>query len=286
MWHSVLSLAIQSATILKDAFLVLLLPADLFIGLAVLTKGLSPAWAAAKRAIRETRVNLAIYILDIFTVGAILVPLYVLMANFADAAALRLISPHFWDSVPSLLVGFAAVFAGDFIGYWRHRLEHTRFLWPSHAVHHSDTEMTWLALLRFHPINRLSTFVIDNSFLLLLGFPAYALVVNTIVKHYYGFFIHADLPWRYGRLDNIFVSPVMHRWHHSIDPVAYRTNFATVFSIFDRMFGTYRVPGLPNTPLGVKFDMGKGVLGQLLHPFKPAAYRSVPRIFGQDHLTQ
>jgi sterol desaturase/sphingolipid hydroxylase (fatty acid hydroxylase superfamily) len=276
MWHSVLSLAIQSATILKDAFLVLFLPADLFVGLAVLTKGLVPAWAAAKRAIHETRVNLSIYILDAFTVGPIVIALYALMANFADAVALRLISPHFWDSLPSLLVGLAAVFAGDFIGYWRHRLEHTRFLWPSHAVHHSDTAMTWLALIRFHPINRLSTFVIDNFFLLLLGFPAYALLVNSAVKHYYGFLIHADLPWSYGRLDGIFVSPVMHRWHHSIDPAAYQTNFATVFSIFDRTFGTYRVPGLPNTPLGVKFDMGKGVLAQLLHPFKPSAYRSMP----------
>ena len=161
------------------------------------------------------------------------------------------ISPHFWDSLPSLIVAFVAVFLGDFIGYWRHRLEHTRFLWPSHAVHHSDTAMTWLTLERFHPINRLSTFIIDNSVLILLGFPAYALLVNSVVKHSYGYLIHADLPWSYGRLDKVFVSPIMHRWHHSNDRAAYQTNFATVFSIFDRMFGTYRVPGLPDTSLGV-----------------------------------
>jgi sterol desaturase/sphingolipid hydroxylase (fatty acid hydroxylase superfamily) len=286
MSESIVSLAIQSANILKDALLALLLPADVFAGLAIVTKGLFPAWAAAKRAFCETRVNLAIHILDAFTVGAIVIPLYVLMANFADAAALRLIGPNLWDSVPSFLVGLAAVFAGDFIGYWRHRLEHTRLLWPSHAVHHSDTEMTWLALVRFHPINRLSTFAIDNSFLLLLGFPAYALLINTAVKHYYGFLIHADLPWSYGRLDKVFVSPIMHRWHHSVDPVAYQTNFATVFSIFDRLFGTYRVPGLPNTPLGVTSEMGSGVLGQLLHPFRPSAYRAPPSISREGHVIQ
>src|SRR5262249_7017877 len=156
----------------------------------------------------ETRVNLGIYVLDAFLVGPILIVSYALITNFADAAALRLVSPDFWNSLPVALVGITAVFAGDFIGYWRHRLEHTRFLWPSHAVHHSDTAMTWLALIRFHPLNRLSTFVIDNLFLILLGFPAYALLVNSAVKHYYGFFIHADLPWSYGRLDAIFVSPV------------------------------------------------------------------------------
>ena len=279
MWASVLAFITQCTVILKDALLALVLPADLFAGLAIIAKGLGPALAAAKRAIHETRVNISIYFLDSLIVSPILIVLFALATNFADKASLRLIDPHFWNNLPSILVAFFAVFVGDFVGYWRHRLEHTRFFWPSHAVHHSDTTMTWLALLRFHPINRLSTFIIDSAVLILLGFPAYALVVYVAVKHYYGFFIHADLPWSYGRLDNIFVSPIMHRWHHSNDPAAYQTNFATVFSIFDRVFGTYRVPGLPNTPLGVTFNMGNGVSGQLLHPFKPSAYR-VP----QDNL--
>ena len=262
----------------------LVLPADIFAGLAIITKGLGPALAAARQAIKETRVNLSIYILDSFIVGPILIVLYALATNLADTVSLRLINPHFWNTLPSILVALVAVFVGDFVGYWRHRLEHTRFLWPSHAVHHSDTSMTWLALLRFHPINRLSTFVIDNSVLIFLGFPAYALLVYTAVKHYYGFFIHADLPWSYGRLDSVFVSPIMHRWHHSTDPAAYQTNFATVFSLFDRMFGTYRVPGLPNTPLGVTFNMGDGVLGQLIHPLKPSAYR-MPQDISRERLS-
>jgi sterol desaturase/sphingolipid hydroxylase (fatty acid hydroxylase superfamily) len=270
MWHSVTALLLQCAVIFKDALLALILPADIFAGLAIITKGLHPALAAAKRAIYETRVNLSIYILDSLTIGPVLIVLYALITNLADTYSLR---PQFWNSLPSVLVAFAAVFVGDFVGYWRHRLEHTRLLWPAHAVHHSDTAMTWMALLRFHPINRLSTFIIDISVLVLLGFPAYGLLAYSVVRHYYGFFIHADLPWSYGRLDNIFVSPVMHRWHHSNEQEAYQTNFATVFSIFDKMFGTYRVPGLPDTPLGVRFDMGKGVVGQLLHPFNLSAYR-------------
>jgi len=274
MWHWVITFLFQCGVILKDALLALALPADLFAGLAIIAKGLNPAVAAAIRAIRETRTNLAIYVLDCFIMGPILVVLYAVTTTLADTHSLRLINAQFWNDSPSVVVALVAVFVGDFIGYWRHRLEHTRLLWPSHAVHHSDTAMTWLALLRFHPVNRLSTFIIDNSALILLGFPAYALLVYTAVKHYYGFFIHADLPWRYGPLDKIFVSPVMHRWHHSTEGVAYQTNFATVFSIFDQMFGTYYLPGLVNTPLGVKSNMGKGVLGQLLHPFKLSSYRA------------
>jgi hypothetical protein len=73
----------------------------------------------------------------------------------------------------------------------------------------------------------------------------------------------------------------MHRWHHSIDSAAYQTNFAAVFSFLDRMFGTYRVPGILDTPLGVNSCMGKGVGAQLLHPFKIAAYASVADTFRQ-----
>ena len=67
----------------------------------------------------------------------------------------------------------------------------------------------------------------------------------------------------------------MHRWHHAIDPAGYGTNFATVFSLFDRMFGTYRVPGPCTVPLGVEKDMGHGVFGQLAHPLRLSSYRDL-----------
>ena len=274
MSQYVLSLAIQSAAVLEDALLVLVLPATVFAGLAIITKGLWPAWAATKRAIHQTRFNLLISLLNSLMVAPILATLYSLMTNFADEFELRLIAPQVWNVAPPILVGFVAVFADDLVAYWRHRLQHTGLLWPAHALHHSDTEMTWLAEERFHPIDLVTTFAIDTSFLILLGFPAYALLVNRTVRFYYGFFVHADLPWDYGPLNYVFVSPVMHRWHHSIDPAAYQTNFATVFSIFDRIFGTYRVPGLPDTPLGVKATIGMGIWAQLLQPFKASAYRS------------
>ena len=55
------------------------------------------------------------------------------------------------------------------------------------------------------------------------------------------------------------------------------SNFATVFSVFDRAFGTYYVPGLCTVPLGVNDDMGKGTLGQLLYPFVAWAAALRPR---------
>jgi sterol desaturase/sphingolipid hydroxylase (fatty acid hydroxylase superfamily) len=179
----------------------------------------------------------------------------------------EVVSPDWWGSLPVAATATAAIFAGDFISYWRHRLEHTRLLWPSHAIHHSDTEMTWVTLNRFHPINKLTTMIVDTTFLAVAGFPQWALVLNVMVRFFYGEFIHADFPWTYGPLGRLFVSPVMHRWHHARDVEGAGSNFATVFSVFDQAFGTHYVPGPCNVPLGVNDDLGDGTVGQLTYPF-------------------
>src|SRR5690606_10744731 len=156
---------------------------------------------------------------------------------------LRLLPPETWQEIPLWLSAFIAIFIGDFVGYWRHRLEHTAPLWPAHAIHHADTAMTWTTGLRFHPINRLPTALIDTSALALLGVPPEAIAINAYARHYYGLFIHMDLPWTYGALGRVFVSPAMHRWHHIRDAEGAGVNFATVFSVFDRAFRTHATPG-------------------------------------------
>jgi sterol desaturase/sphingolipid hydroxylase (fatty acid hydroxylase superfamily) len=239
-----------------------------FGAIALLAKG-REAFDAAARAMVEVRLNLAFYFFDGFFVAPVLSVIIAFIRSFVGDHSLTVVSAWMWDAVGLPVTFVAALFIGDFISYWRHRIEHTRLFWPAHVIHHSDTDMTWLTLARFHPINRLTTTVIDVSLLALLGFPTWALIANNLVRHYYGEFIHADLPWMYGRFGNVFVSPVMHRWHHARDVTGSGSNFASVFSVFDRGFGTYYVPGLCNVPLGVTDDQypGKGLVRHLLHPF-------------------
>ena len=275
MSEFIVSALLQVGRILWDAGVVIAIIAVFFVALALAVKG-RRAFADAHRAADEMRINVVIHILDVLLVGPWLAALIAGMAYIVDLTGVRILRPEQWGLLPSLAVVFAAVLAEDFIGYWRHRLEHTRFLWPSHAIHHSDTEISWLTLLRFHPINRLSTTLADFTFLLVLGFPEYALVATICLRHLYGYLIHADLPWTYGKLGYVFVSPVMHQWHHARDPAAYGTNFATVFAIFDRAFGTFRVPGPCTVPLGIDHDMGRGFIGQLKHPFLRSSYAITP----------
>ena len=259
---------------LVDALTGLFWPALFFLLLGLLVKRRA-LLRDIQRAIGETHLNIKIMIFNVLIVVPMIGLAHQIIYQIINAGGLALIDRNSWASVPTLLSIFVAIVIGDFVGYWRHRLEHTKLFWPSHAVHHSDTEMTWLTLERFHPFNRLTTFAIDNSVLLLLGIPPVGLIANNLVRHYYGYFIHADLPWTYGRLGIIFVSPAMHRWHHAADARFFNTNFATVFSLFDHIFGTHRVPGPCTSPLGVTDAMEASLMGQMIYALSPRAYRGL-----------
>ena len=263
------------AAVLADAFFALRVAAAalaisvLLFGLIALVLKGREAIDAAFRAIAEVRLNLAFYFFDALFVAPVLTVVIAGLRWGIAEYSIVVGSESIWEAVGRPVTFVAVLFIGDFVSYWRHRVEHTPWFWPAHVIHHSDTDMTWLTLSRFHPINRLTTAVVDTFFLALLGFPTWALVANNLVRHYYGEFIHADLPWMYGRFARIFVSPVMHRWHHARDVTGSGSNFATIFSVFDRGFGTYYVPGLCTVPLGVTDDQypGPGVVRHLLHPF-------------------
>lgn len=254
----------------------LLWPALFFLALGLLVKrrALLPDM---KRAFAESHLNIQISLFNLLLIVPLITVASQAMHAVVQTHDLRLVSPAAWSSLPMPLTIFLGVFIGDFVGYWRHRLEHTPLLWPSHAVHHSDTEMTWFSLERFHPINRITTFAIDSGVLLILGMPPIVVLSNSLVRHYYGYFIHADLPWTFGPLGKVFVSPAMHRWHHAVDPKAFNTNYATVFSLFDRAFGTFRVPGPCDIPTGVTDDMAPTLMGQIKYAFLPRAYRGLFR---------
>ena len=257
---------------LRIAAELLLLSALVFSLIALVCKG-REAIAAGRRAFREIRLNLTFYVFDILLIAPFVGLVGTGLRGTVDHLGLNLVHPSTWEGLGRYGIFLAVVFLGDFTSYWRHRLEHTPLLWPAHAIHHGDTDMSWTTLARFHPVNRFSTVAIDIGVLALLGFPMWALVANEIVRKYYGEFIHADLPWTYGPAGRIFVSPAMHQWHHARDVVGSGSNFATVFSVFDQAFGTFHLPGRCNVPLGVTEDLGTSLWSQLRFPFVSWAER-------------
>jgi sterol desaturase/sphingolipid hydroxylase (fatty acid hydroxylase superfamily) len=238
-----------------------------FAALAWLTKGWRGALTGARAAAGETKINLVMSAVDTLAISPILAVVSATVIGGLTARGLHMDSTRLWSWMGHWPTVAVAVVLGDFLGYWRHRAQHSRWLWPAHAIHHSDRQLTWLSLERMHPIDRLGSLT-DMVILSALGFPVWALAANALVRHYWGYAIHADAPWTLGKVGWVINSPAMHRWHHAREVEGSGHNFATVFSLWDRAFGTYYQPGPCAAPLGVTDDLGEGALGQYAHPFK------------------
>lgn len=254
-----------------DASIALIPFAAFFSALALLTKSRGQAVADARRAAGEWRTNLLIFLFDTLVVlPYVALPSVWLVSAIGTPTALI----QFWAGLPVALTAIAAVVFGDYVGYWRHRLEHVPLLWRFHATHHSDRELNWFSLNRMHPVDRLVTATVDTVILALAGFPFWAIVLNGIVRNGWGYFIHADVRWTLGSAGLLVISPSAHRWHHVRDETMAGTNFATVFTLWDRLHGTWQPSPRPCLePTGVE-GHSCGFVYEMIEPFglwpKPA----------------
>jgi len=137
-------------------------------------------------------------------------------------------------------VAFVAV---DFLDYWLHRAyHHFPFLWSFHVMHHSSEPIDWLSTLRVHPVSQMIDTAIVTGLLLFIGLPLKSLVAANALVGFLAVITHANVPWTFGPLGRLFVSPVFHHWHHarvgedSATPAT--ANFGAALSIWDRIFRT------------------------------------------------
>ena len=250
--------------------LVALAPAAALFALVALARKRGGAIAALRRVRRESATNLALVTLNYLVIAALLTPL----TNHVDAQ-LRLLPAlaDTWTQLPELLLLALALLIQEFTIYWRHRAEHSPLLWPVHATHHSDEAVTWLTLLRKHPLSHIFSNLVDSIPLVVLGFPAWTVVAVTLIQTWWGYFIHTDVPWTLGPAGKLLISPAAHRLHHIDDMELKDRNFGGVLAIFDRMFGTFDDAA---GHLGCKTGIDGGsrsVAGELARPLDALARR-------------
>ncbi|MCO5144374.1 MAG: sterol desaturase family protein [Oligoflexia bacterium] len=146
-------------------------------------------------------------------------------------------------SIFTLVLQFiGALFLFDLFHYALHRLRHSRFLWPFHMIHHSPQHLSIVSGTRVHPletlIGRLIVFV--PTAILYRTLPPAG--IAGLVHLYYSFFTHINTSFSYGILEHVFVSPDVHKIHHWAIKDRYSCNYAQVFSLIDRVFGTLVLP--------------------------------------------
>ncbi len=164
---------------------------------------------------------------------------------------------------------FEALALADLVGYWSHRLRHTRWLWPLHAVHHSASRLDWLAAARMHPLDDLVDELAVGAVTLACFDPrVFAMLGPALIVH--TVFTHAAVRCDLGPLGYVLVSPTFHRWHHEASRASPGCNFAGMFSCIDLAFGTFYLPeGEEPSRFGAPGDgVPEGLAGQLAHPFR------------------
>ncbi len=224
---------------------------------------------------KQVGVDLAWYFINCVVPAAIIaVPLSVL------ARALQGVDPGgiysamavwpLWLRLP------LAFLVNDIGAYWGHRASHSvPFLWRFHAIHHSAEHLDWLVNTRAHPFDIVFTRLSGLAPLYLLGLahatgnrvdPAVALVM--IAGMVWTFFIHSIVRCRLGPLEWLISSPAFHHWHHTNDEHRDR-NFAAIFPVIDRVFGTAWLPKYWPPVYGIDAKVPPTLAGQLIDQFEP-----------------
>lgn len=163
----------------------------------------------------------------------------------------------------------------DFWRYWEHRLFHiVPLFWQVHLVHHSDTQIDVTTTERHHPFEALLGSALLLALVAVLGLPAEAIAVYLIVAGVAALFSHANLrlPATLDRwLRLIIITPAVHVIHHSATKAQTDSNYSSVLTVWDRLFGTYTDPDKSSIPhIGLEYfhqPPDTGLLRVLLQPF-------------------
>lgn len=192
--------------------------------------------------IKETLASVGVAIGDIAarlaTAGLAAVPFFYLYNN-------RLFDIPI-DGPTSLLAVFLGV---EFCYYWFHRASHRiRWLWATHAVHHSATHFNLSAAIRLGWTGQLTGAFVFFLPLAWIGFHPIAISLTLLAGLLYQFFLHTHLDVNLGPLEWVLNTPRHHRVHHASNEGCLDRNYGSVLIVWDRLFGTFATPP-PNEPL-------------------------------------
>jgi sterol desaturase/sphingolipid hydroxylase (fatty acid hydroxylase superfamily) len=114
-------------------------------------------------------------------------------------------------------------------------------LWRFHRVHHSDPTVDVTTTIRQHPGEGAIRYAFMGAFAFVLGASPGAFAVYRSASAINGLLEHANFrtPLWLDRLLAITTWPYMHKVHHSRSAHETDTNYGNIFSLFDRMFGTF-----------------------------------------------
>ena len=132
----------------------------------------------------------------------------------------------------------------DLVGaYAPHWVEHhVRWMWKFHLIHHSDQNVDTTTANRHHPGESVIRFVFTTLAVIILGAPMWLVFMYQSLSVVLTQFNHSNIKmpdWLDNTLVWVICTPNMHRVHHHYRQPYSDKNYGNIFSIWDRIFGTY-----------------------------------------------
>lgn len=166
----------------------------------------------------------------------------------------------------------------DLIGaYLAHYVQHRiKWMWRFHLIHHTDVYIDTTSANRHHPGESVIRFVFTMLAVLIVGAPMWMVFLYQSLSVIFSQFNHANitLPKKVDRILSWFIiSPDMHKVHHHYVLPYTDTNYGNIFSIWDRLFGTFSTLDRSKIIYGVdthmKADEHSSLRNLLEIPFQP-----------------
>lgn len=166
----------------------------------------------------------------------------------------------------------------DLIGaYTVHFVEHkVKWMWRFHLIHHSDTFIDTTSANRHHPGESIFRLFFTVLAVGIVGAPMWLVMLYQSVSVILSQFNHANIKlpsWLDKGISLIIVSPNMHKVHHHYVQPYTDSNYGNIFSIWDRLFGTFKTLPPNQIRYGIDTHMSpeeNNALGNLFAiPFQP-----------------
>lgn len=168
----------------------------------------------------------------------------------------------------------------DFFGaYLAHFVEHkTKVLWMVHLVHHTDHNVDVTTGNRHHPIESIIRFTFTLIGVFVVGTPIGIVmlyqslsIISTQITH-----ANIKMPKEIDKfLSFVIVTPDMHKIHHHYVLPYTDSNYGNIFSIWDRLLGTYKyldreklIYGVDTFPDEIENGKIKSLLKQPFHKYR------------------
>jgi len=218
---------------LDERQLIFVIATPFFIGVALweyLRIKDNPVLMDAREAVRNFLLGAGYQVTELVFAGLIAFPVYA-FAYHHRVATIEL----------TVFTGILLFVLTDLVFYGFHRTSHrVRWLWCAHVTHHSSERMNFSTAMRQNATNIFNGGWLFYVPLAFIGFNPVWIGICFALSLVYQFFIHTTLVTKlHPAIEFVMNTPNHHRVHHASNEGYIDTNYAGVFIVWDRLFGTF-----------------------------------------------